>query len=275
MHVYFPSINSYLTPRSKPDHNRLSSFYWAKASETPALQLVPPAMAWTADHWPEAQRWKLVPPIQFHAPSFVHAPVKPPPVVPEPVVDPVEPEDGAAAAADVAGGAAAAVEATTGAAEEAALEVGTGATETPAALPPPAVTTVGEAAAALVAAGCDPPAKHSSVAVAGIEAAAAEVGASEATAEVRAGAEEACTAAEVGTAPLAALPGAEERAGTEPADTPEGLPEPPAPGATVGLAHATGPLAAFAPPGRSYSIESPGSGNARSVDSVVAHPAPT
>lgn len=42
-------------------------------SLTPAVQLVPAAMAISTDHMPLAQRWKDEPPMQFHWPSLVHA----------------------------------------------------------------------------------------------------------------------------------------------------------------------------------------------------------
>jgi hypothetical protein len=37
---------------------------------------VPPGIAITTDHSPDAQRWKEVPPRQFHIPSVLQAPVK-------------------------------------------------------------------------------------------------------------------------------------------------------------------------------------------------------
>ena len=54
----------------------------------PGAQLVPPAMGMVADHEPLAQRWKDVPPMQFHAPSLVQGPVMAP--AEEPVVVPEE-----------------------------------------------------------------------------------------------------------------------------------------------------------------------------------------
>jgi hypothetical protein len=49
----------------------------------PGVHAVPPGIAITVDHSPEAQRWKEVPPRQFHMPSVVQAPVKPAVVGPE------------------------------------------------------------------------------------------------------------------------------------------------------------------------------------------------
>ena len=50
------------------------------------MQLVPDAMTVTLLHIPLAQRWKLLPPMQFHKPSEVHAPVRPAPLPVVPVV---------------------------------------------------------------------------------------------------------------------------------------------------------------------------------------------
>ena len=44
----------------------------------PALHSVPEASCCTTDHWPDAQRWKELPPIQFQAPSVLQEPVKAP-----------------------------------------------------------------------------------------------------------------------------------------------------------------------------------------------------
>jgi hypothetical protein len=72
---------------------------------------VPGAMGMTGDHWPEAQRWKEVPSMQFQAPSLVQGPelapvegVEGPEPEPEPVLG-----AGAGAAVVVAGGATEAV----------------------------------------------------------------------------------------------------------------------------------------------------------------------
>lgn len=45
----------------------------AKALALLPEQVVPEAMDWTTDHRPEAQRWYLEPPMQFHSPSEVQA----------------------------------------------------------------------------------------------------------------------------------------------------------------------------------------------------------
>lgn len=39
------------------------------ALEIPDSHWVPAATDWTTDHWPDAQRWKELPPMQFHWPS--------------------------------------------------------------------------------------------------------------------------------------------------------------------------------------------------------------
>ena len=70
---------------------------------SPAVQTVPWAIGCTADQAPLAHCWKELPPIQFHSPSVVQAPVKAPAVD---VVGDVVP-DGAAAGAEEASGAAA------------------------------------------------------------------------------------------------------------------------------------------------------------------------
>lgn len=54
-----------------------------RVSLTPGVHLVPAAMLMAADHWPEAHLWKLVPPIQFQAPSLLQAPVCVPEAPPE------------------------------------------------------------------------------------------------------------------------------------------------------------------------------------------------
>jgi hypothetical protein len=63
-----------------------------RVSLWPGVQVVPPGIAITADHSPEAQRWKDVPPRQFHIPSVLQAPVKAVAVEPEGE----EPEEGVA-----------------------------------------------------------------------------------------------------------------------------------------------------------------------------------
>ena len=47
------------------------------------MQEVPAGIAITTDHAPDAQRWKEVPPRQFHMPSVLQGPVKVPVVEPE------------------------------------------------------------------------------------------------------------------------------------------------------------------------------------------------
>ena len=49
----------------------------------PLAHVVPAATGWTADHMPLAHCWKEVPPMQFHMPSEVQAPVSPPAVEPD------------------------------------------------------------------------------------------------------------------------------------------------------------------------------------------------
>lgn len=62
-------------------------------SDWPGWHWVPVAMACTADHSPDAQRWYESPPIQFHAPSSVHSvpAAKAPPPLPPALEVPVEP----------------------------------------------------------------------------------------------------------------------------------------------------------------------------------------
>lgn len=60
-----------------------------RVSLTPGVHFVPGAMLIAALHWPEAQRWKLLPSMQFQAPSLLQAPVcapLPPPAPPAPPV---------------------------------------------------------------------------------------------------------------------------------------------------------------------------------------------
>lgn len=42
---------------------------------SPGVHEVPAAIAITALHWPDAQRWKLVPSMQFQVPSSLQSPV--------------------------------------------------------------------------------------------------------------------------------------------------------------------------------------------------------
>lgn len=88
------------------------------------MQEVPEAISWVADHTPEAQRWKDVPEMQFHAPSSLHEPLKAPELeeLEEPELElELELEEGEAGiAAEVADGAAGS------GADEADVEAGAG-----------------------------------------------------------------------------------------------------------------------------------------------------
>src|SRR5688572_4416482 len=63
-------------------------FLAKRVSLMPGAQLVPAAMGITTDHWPEAQRWYWLPPIQFQAPSLEQGPDWTPAAEPEPDPDP-------------------------------------------------------------------------------------------------------------------------------------------------------------------------------------------
>lgn len=72
----------------------------------PVLHWVPVANCWTTDHWPDAQRWNEVPPMQFQVPSVEHEPFRAPSLeLPE-----EGGVDGAASVADGAAGSGAAAE---------------------------------------------------------------------------------------------------------------------------------------------------------------------
>lgn len=245
-------------------------------------------MGCTADHAPLAQRWKDVPPIQFHMPSVVQAPVKPPvePLEPvEPVVSEELEPDGAAGAT-LAAALGLSDETAIGATEGAPVAV-TAVGEAAAALDP-AVTTAGSGAAALDA---PPVGIHSSALLDSVGAAVraavvAAVVATEAAAEVAMEAvPEAAWETAADTVRLADRAAAEEIATTVGEDVPVGAaadaaagPEPAAavavadpPAATVGLLQPVGGLAEGSlGPLRSYSTESPGSGNIGSVSETVA-----
>lgn len=65
----------------------------------PAVQVVPDAICWGEVHWPLAQRWKVLPPMQFQEPSGLQEPLS---ALPE---EPEEPlEEGEAGAELVAAG---------------------------------------------------------------------------------------------------------------------------------------------------------------------------
>ena len=91
-----------------------------KLEDVPGWQAVPAAMGMTADHAPEAQRWKLEPPMQFHSPSEVQAPERPP--VAPPAGGALD-GTGAGAPLDEAGGAGAMLVGATETTDEAAADV--------------------------------------------------------------------------------------------------------------------------------------------------------
>ena len=111
------------------------------------MQDVPPAIGVTGDQAPLAQRWKEDPPIQFHIPSWVQAPVMAPaPLVPEEL----DPPAGAGLAADGAAD---------GAATGAELGIGVATTELvagiPLKMPPVAVAPAAAEVAGAEAAGAE------------------------------------------------------------------------------------------------------------------------